>query len=68
MLRRTYATQGEAVAEEFKVPLDLKLEIWQADLELLRERAPELGFLDQLEAELTRFREDRAAAAPRPGT
>jgi guanosine-3',5'-bis(diphosphate) 3'-pyrophosphohydrolase len=68
MLRRTYATQGEAIAEEFKVPLELKLAIWQADLELLRERAPELAFLDQLEAELTRFRADRAAAAPRSGT
>lgn len=68
MLRRTYATQGEAVAEEFKVPLDLKLAVWQADLELLRERAPELGFLDQLDAELNLLREDRAAAAPRPGT
>jgi (p)ppGpp synthase/HD superfamily hydrolase len=68
MLRRTYAVQGEAIAEELKVPLDLKLAIWQADLDLLRERAPELGFLDRLDAELNRFRADRAAAAPRPGT
>lgn len=67
-LRRTYATEGEAVAEEFKVPLDLKLAIWQADLELLRERAPELGFLDRLDAELNLLREDRAAAAPPSGT
>jgi (p)ppGpp synthase/HD superfamily hydrolase len=67
-LRRTYADRGEAVAEEFKVPLELKLAIWRADLDLLRERAPELGFLEQLETELTRFQEDRAAAAPRSGT
>jgi len=67
-LRNAYAAQGEAVAEEFKVPLELKLEIWCADLDLLRERAAELGFLDRLEAELNRLREDRAGAAPRPGT
>jgi (p)ppGpp synthase/HD superfamily hydrolase len=67
-LRRAYGVEGEAVAEEFKVPLDLKLEIWQADLDLLREQAPELGFLDELDAELNRLREDRAAAAPRLDT
>lgn len=67
-LRGAYAQQGEAVAEEFKVPLDLKLEIWEADLDLLRARAPELAFLDQLGAELVNLREDRAAAAPRSGT
>lgn len=67
-LRGAYAVQGEAVAEEFKVPLDLKMEIWEADLELLRRRAPELAFLDELERELTRLAADRAAAGPRSGT
>jgi guanosine-3',5'-bis(diphosphate) 3'-pyrophosphohydrolase len=67
-LRSAYAEQGEAVAEEFKAPLDLKLEIWQADLELLRHEAAELWFLDALEAELNGLREDRAAASPLPGT
>ncbi|HYH53111.1 MAG TPA: HD domain-containing protein [Solirubrobacterales bacterium] len=64
MLRRAYAEEGEAVQEEFKVPIDLKAEIWEADLELLREKAPELPFLDPLEEELTLFRAQRAAAAP----
>lgn len=68
MLRRTYADQGEAIAEEFNVPLDLKLEVWEADCALLQREAPQLAFLAELEAELSRFREDRAAAAPRPGT
>jgi (p)ppGpp synthase/HD superfamily hydrolase len=68
MLRRTYAGQGEAVGDDFDVPLDLKLEVWDADRELLQREAPELPFLGELEAELTRFRADRAAAAPRPGT
>lgn len=67
-LRRAYADQGEAVAEEFKVPLELKIEVWEADLAMLRERAPELPFLDDLETELSRFRADRSAASPLRGT
>lgn len=67
-VRATYAEQGEAIATEFKVPLDLKVEIWEADLELLRRLAPELEFLDELDAELTRLAADRAAAGPRSGT
>ena len=55
-LRDAYAEEGEAVREEFKVTLELKTEIWEADLALLREKAPELPFLDDLEAELTRLR------------
>jgi len=63
-LRRAYAEQGEAVADEFKVPLELKLEVWEADLALLREKAPELPFLDPLEAELSAFRAQLGARAP----
>jgi guanosine-3',5'-bis(diphosphate) 3'-pyrophosphohydrolase len=55
-LRAAYEDEGDAVRDEFKVPVELKTEIWEADLELLREKAPELPFLDDLEAELTRFR------------
>lgn len=66
MLCRTYAENGEAVQEEFKVPIDLKAEVWEADLELLREKAPELPFLDPLEEELNRFRSLRAAPGPEP--
>jgi (p)ppGpp synthase/HD superfamily hydrolase len=64
-LRATYADEGEDVAREFKVPLDLKLEVWQADLELLREKVPELPFLEPMEEELSAFRDARAASAPR---
>jgi guanosine-3',5'-bis(diphosphate) 3'-pyrophosphohydrolase len=67
-LRRTYADRGEAVAEEFKVPLDLKVAIWEADLELLRREAPRLPFLDELEAQLSGLRADRRAASPARGT
>jgi guanosine-3',5'-bis(diphosphate) 3'-pyrophosphohydrolase len=55
-LRAAYDEEGDAVRDEFKVPLELKLEIWELDLELLREKAPELPFLDPLEEELSRLR------------
>jgi guanosine-3',5'-bis(diphosphate) 3'-pyrophosphohydrolase len=64
-LRATYAEEGEAVRSEFKVPLELKLDVWEADLGLLREKAPELPFLDELEAELSALRASLEAAAPR---
>jgi (p)ppGpp synthase/HD superfamily hydrolase len=63
-LRAAYAEEGDAVREEFKVPLELKTEIWEADLALLREKAPELPFLDDLEAELSRLRACLEAPAP----
>jgi guanosine-3',5'-bis(diphosphate) 3'-pyrophosphohydrolase len=63
-LRAAYASEGDAVRDEFKVPLELKLEIWEKDLELLREKAPELAFLDDLEEELSRLRACLEAPAP----
>jgi len=64
-LRAAYAEEGNSVREEFKVPIELKLEIWEEDLALLREKAPELPFLDQLGDELSLFRASLEAAAPR---
>jgi guanosine-3',5'-bis(diphosphate) 3'-pyrophosphohydrolase len=64
-LRAAYAEEGDAVREEFKVPLELKLEIWEEDLGLLREKAPELPYLDGLEEELRLFRASLEAPAPR---
>jgi (p)ppGpp synthase/HD superfamily hydrolase len=66
-LRGTYEAEGDAVRDEFKAPLELKTEIWEADLELLREKAPELPFLDDLEAELSRLRACLEAPAPPRG-
>jgi guanosine-3',5'-bis(diphosphate) 3'-pyrophosphohydrolase len=63
-LRAAYEDEGDAVREEFKVPVELKTEIWEEDLRLLREKAPELPFLDELEAELSRFRACLEAPAP----
>lgn len=63
-LRDAYAEEGDSVREEFKVPIELKLEIWEEDLGLLREKAPEVPFLDRLEQELSRFRASLEAPAP----
>jgi (p)ppGpp synthase/HD superfamily hydrolase len=67
-LRRAHTEEGERVREEFKVPLELKVEVWEGDLALLEERAPELPFLAELSRELGRLRGDLAAADPRRGT
>lgn len=66
-LRACYEKEGELVRDEFKVPLELKLEVWEDDLELLREKAPELPFLAELEAELSRLRASLEAPAPPRG-
>jgi (p)ppGpp synthase/HD superfamily hydrolase len=67
-LRRAYARQGEAVGDEFKVPLDLKIEVWADDLEMLSKRAPELAFPPLLGVELSALKEDRRVPVPPPGT
>jgi (p)ppGpp synthase/HD superfamily hydrolase len=61
-----YAAEGDAVRDEFKVPVELKLEIWESDLELLREKAPQLAFLDPLDEGLSRLRASLEAPAPPP--
>jgi guanosine-3',5'-bis(diphosphate) 3'-pyrophosphohydrolase len=65
-LREAYEAEGDAVREEFKVPVELKTEIWEADRDLLRENAPKLPFLDELDEELSRFRARLEAPAPPP--
>jgi (p)ppGpp synthase/HD superfamily hydrolase len=60
VLRRAYANEGEPAGEEFKAPLDVKETIWEADLEMLRRRAPELPFVEDLAAELAELRAARA--------
>ncbi|HEU5062325.1 MAG TPA: HD domain-containing protein [Solirubrobacterales bacterium] len=67
-LRAAYAAEGDSVRDEFKVPLELKLKIWEEDLALLREKAPELPFLDQLEEELSGLRSQLGVPAPPPSS
>jgi (p)ppGpp synthase/HD superfamily hydrolase len=64
VLRRAYASEGEPAGEEFKAPLDVKEAIWRADLEMLRRRAPDLPFVEDLARELERLRAARATPSP----
>jgi (p)ppGpp synthase/HD superfamily hydrolase len=63
VLRRTLASEGESAGEEFEAPLDVKERVWREDLEMLRRRAPDLPFVDQLAAELAKLRQTRATSA-----
>jgi (p)ppGpp synthase/HD superfamily hydrolase len=58
VLRRAYASEGEAAGEEFKAPLDVKMEIWEDDLEMLRQVAA--PFVEDLAGELEELRAARA--------
>lgn len=59
MLREAYALIGEGVSEELAVSLDLKIYIWEADLEMLFDAAPELRLTDELADELVNLWGDR---------
>jgi guanosine-3',5'-bis(diphosphate) 3'-pyrophosphohydrolase len=63
MLREAYALIGEGVSDELKVSLDLKIYIWEADLEMLFDRAPELELTDELAEEMVGLWGDRFRAA-----
>jgi (p)ppGpp synthase/HD superfamily hydrolase len=67
-LRRVYADQGESVGAELKAPLGVKVAVWEADAEMLRQVYPELAFRADLEDQLKGLRADRLAARPQPGT
>jgi (p)ppGpp synthase/HD superfamily hydrolase len=56
------------VAAEFKVPLELKLEVWTADAAMLRREAPDLPLLDRLDDAISLLQADLGVADPRPGT
>jgi guanosine-3',5'-bis(diphosphate) 3'-pyrophosphohydrolase len=61
-LRRLYASEGERSAARFDAPLDVRVSLWQGDLEMLRRAAPEVPFLDQLAEEIESLRCERALA------
>jgi (p)ppGpp synthase/HD superfamily hydrolase len=67
-LHEALEREGDSVRGEFKVPLELKLEVWEADVEMLRREASELPFLDDLGEALSLLRADLGAAGPRRGT
>jgi guanosine-3',5'-bis(diphosphate) 3'-pyrophosphohydrolase len=65
MLRDAYRSQGEGVAEELTVPLDVKVAVWEADLAMVAENAadgePTKALADRLAEELSSLAADRAA-------
>jgi (p)ppGpp synthase/HD superfamily hydrolase len=61
--RAWYEREGEAVDEKTKVSLDVRMQLWQEDLEMLARAVPDLPYLGDLEVELRGLRADRAAAS-----
>jgi (p)ppGpp synthase/HD superfamily hydrolase len=67
MLREAYALIGERVSEELPVALDLKIYVWEEDLEMLFDRAPQMRLTDEFADEMVnlwgdRFRSVRSAS------
>lgn len=62
-LREAYAVEGEEVDTELPVSLDLKIFVWELDLEMLFRRAPELPLVDRFADEMARLWGQRAAWA-----
>lgn len=67
-LHKAIEAEGMRVADEYDVPIGLKLEVWEADAAMLRQEAPELPLLDPLDAAISRLGADLGAATPRPCT
>jgi (p)ppGpp synthase/HD superfamily hydrolase len=59
MLREAYALIGESVSGELAVSLDLKIYIWEADLEMLFEQAPEMALTNEFADEMVALWGDR---------
>jgi GTP diphosphokinase / guanosine-3',5'-bis(diphosphate) 3'-diphosphatase len=72
MLRTAHRKEGETVERELKVPLDEKVEIWEQDLEMLRENAAESpairALASNLGEQLKALAADRTSAAQTPSS
>jgi hypothetical protein len=62
MLREAYALIGEGVSDELAVSLDLKIYIWEADLEMLFQQAAGMALIDELADEMVALWADRFRA------
>lgn len=67
-LHAAIAAAGIKVADEYDVPLGLKLEVWEADAAMLRREAPRLALLGPLATAISRLAADLRAADPHPCT
>jgi (p)ppGpp synthase/HD superfamily hydrolase len=61
-MRLLYEDLGEAVAGRFKAPIDVRVELWRGDLEMLERVVPELDIVYRLRAELDAFVAERPGA------
>lgn len=52
VLREAYAVEGEGVDEALPVPLDLKILVWEFDLEMLFEESPGVPLVDSFAEEM----------------
>jgi guanosine-3',5'-bis(diphosphate) 3'-pyrophosphohydrolase len=66
MLREAYALIGERVSEELAVTLDLKIYVWEEDLEMLFDEAPEIALTDELAKEMVALWGDRFRSVSSP--
>ncbi len=62
MLREAYALIGERVSEELAVTLDLKIYIWEEDLEMLFDAAPEMPLVNEFADQMVGLWGDRFRA------
>jgi (p)ppGpp synthase/HD superfamily hydrolase len=67
-LHAAIEAEGLRVADEYEVPLGLKLEVWEADAAMLGHAAPRLALLDPLATAISRLAADLKAADPHPCT
>lgn len=63
VLREAYAVEGEDVDAELPVSLDLKIFVWELDLEMLFTRAPDLRLVDRFADQMASLWGQRAAWA-----
>ncbi len=62
MLRDAYELIAESVSEELPVSLDLKIYVWEADLEMLFDEAPDMDLTDRFADEMVGLWGDRFRA------
>ncbi len=60
VLREAYAAEGEDVDAELPVPLDVKIFVWELDLEMLFDKAPDLPLVDRFADEMASLWGQRA--------
>ena len=67
MLRDAYREKGEEAGEQLSVTLDLKIAVWEADLDTLFERVPDLSLVREFADEMVGLWGDRASGVRASG-